>query len=305
MFGRNIMKWSVRKRLEFIESRLLWEERVSRRDLVDFFDISTPQATKDLKSYQEAAPGNLYYDNSVKQYVATDDFEPVFVSNKSESYLSQLLIALLDSGESVFPCGTMPSAYQLPSPGRVVEEHILKVVLRCMHSGDSVRIEYQSMNSPDPATRWISPHALGFDGHRWHVRALCHENKQYRDFNLGRILSVGETRETFLDHSNDFLWHNTITFRISTHPGLTASQKKCIERDYNMINGEAEIEIKAAFHFYLRERLKLTRGHKKNPAKEQQIILINEDEINTKIDLLRNIEKTRLESIDLSGLKVE
>lgn len=294
------MRWSVQKRLEFLETRLLWEEKISRGDLVDFFDISTPQATKDLKLYQEKAPSNLYYDKSMKQYVAAEGIDPVFVPFKSESYFSQLLIALLDKVKRVFSCGTMPPAYQLPNPGRMVEESILKAILRCLHSRNSIRIDYQSMNSPEPAERWVSPHALGFDGHRWHVRSLCHKNRQYRDFNLGRILSVGDVREDSIDHSNDFLWHNTISFRISTHPDLTPSQKKCIERDYNMVNGIAELEIKAAFHFYLKERLKLTKGHEKKPAKEQQIILINEAEINTQISLLQDIEKRGLGAIKLA-----
>lgn len=294
------MKWNVKKRLEFIESRLLWEGRISRKDLVEFFDISTPQATKDLKSYQEEASGNLYYDNRAKQYVATDSIDPVFVSKSSKSYLAQLLIALLEKTKDVFSCGTLPPAYSLPNPGRIVDEHTFKTVLQCVHTGNSIEIEYQSMNKSEPSWRWISPHALGFDGHRWHVRSLCHKSKQYRDFNLGRILSLGDTKEIPLDHSNDFLWNDTVTFRISTHPDLTESQKICIERDYSMVNGEAEIKIKAAFHFYLKERLKLTAGHKDNPAKEQQIILVNEDEVNTKIELLEEIANSRLKKLDLS-----
>lgn len=41
---------------------------------------------------------------------------------------------------------------------------------------------YQSMNRdrPDPAWRRISPHAFGFDGLRWHVRAWCHEQSGAR-----------------------------------------------------------------------------------------------------------------------------
>ena len=298
--GRLNMRWSIQKRLEFLETRLLWEEKISRGDLVDFFDISTPQATKDLKLYQEKAPANLYYDKSMKQYVAAEGIDPIFVPFKSESYFSQLLIALLNKEEGVFSCGTMPPAYQLPNPGRMVDEAILKAILRCIHAGSSIRIEYQSLNSPEPAKRWISPHALGFDWHRWHVRSLCHKHREYRDFNLGRILSVGDMKEDSIDHSNDFLWHNTITFRISTHPDLTPSQKKCIERDYNMVDGTAEIEVKAAFHFYFKERFKLKKGHKEKSAKEQQIVLTNEDEINTQIKLLQNIERKRLESIDLA-----
>lgn len=290
------MRWSVQKRLEFLETRLLWQDRISRGDLVDFFDISTPQATKDLKMYQEKAPANLYYDKSVKQYVAAEGIEPVFVPFKSESYFSQLLIALLNKEEGVFSCGKMPPAYQLPNPERMVEESILKAILRCIHSGSSIRIEYQSMNSPEPTKRWISPHALGFDWHRWHVRSLCHTHREYRDFNLGRILSVGDMQDAAIDHSNDFLWYNTVTFRISTHPDLTPSQKRYVEHDYNMVNGSAEIEVKAAFHFYFKERFNLTKGHEERPAKEQQIVLTNEDEINTQIKLLQEIEKKRLKS---------
>ncbi len=291
------MKWNVRKRLEFIESRLVWEEKISRGDLVDYFDISTPQATKDLKLYQEKAPPNLYYDKSMKQYIAAEGLDPLLVPFKSESYLSRLLIALLDKAKGVFSCGTIPPAYQLPNPGRMVEASILKAILRCLHSNHSIKIEYHSMNSPKPAKRWISPHALGFAGHRWHVRSLCHKNKEYRDFNLGRVLSVGDIRMDSIDHSNDFLWHNSILYRIATHPDLTPSQKKLIERDYSMVNGVAEIEVKAAFHFYFQKRMNLTKDHEKKPAKEQHIILTNEDEINTQIKLLRDIEKKRLAAI--------
>ncbi len=290
------MRWNIKKRLAFIESRLFWDGKISRKDLIVFFDISTPQATKDLKLYQAKAPDNLYYDNSKKQYLATENIKPTIILQSSESYFSQLLIALLEKTKGLFTCGTMPPVYQLPNPGRKVEEQILKNVVRCIHSDRSINIKYQSMNSPDPEKRWISPHAFGFDGHRWHVRSFCYKNRQYRDFNLGRILSIYDIRDDSLDHSNDFLWHNNITFRIATHPGLTANQKKYVERDYNMINGEAEIEIKAAFHFYLKEKLKLNKGHEDSPAKEQQIVLINASEIETKIELLKNIENTRLKT---------
>jgi len=292
------MKWNVRRRLEFIESRLLWEGRISRKDIVDFFDISIPQATKDLKLYQEEASDNILYDTSAKQYVASANLKPAFISGKSESYLSQLLIALLSKAKNMFSCGSMPPAYQLPNPGRVVDEKILKAILKCIHSGCSLKIHYQSMNRPKPIERWVSPHAIAYDGHRWHARCLCHEWKEYRDFNLGRIISVEESREGEFDHTNDFLWHSNIVFRISTHKGLTPSQKACVERDYNMVDGKAEISVKAAFEFYIRQRLKLTQGHESNLAKEQQIVLLNDEEIKTQVKTLKDIEQVRLQSIE-------
>ncbi len=292
------MKWNVRKRLEFIESRLLWEEKISRKDLVDFFDISIPQATKDFKLYQEKAPENLVYNTSAKQYEANENLKPAFISGKSELYLSQLLIALLSKAKAVFSCGSLPPAYQLPNPGRVVEEKTLKAILNCIHNNCSLKILYQSMNRPEPIERWVTPHALGFDGHRWHARSLCHEWKEYRDFNMGRIISVLETIEGDYDHSNDFLWYSDIVFKISTHEDLTESQKACVERDYNMTDGKAEIPVKAAFEFYMRQRLNLTKNHELNPAKEQQIILLNGDEIETQVRTLKEIERTRLESVN-------
>ncbi len=291
------MKWCVKKRMEFIESRLLWEGKISRKDLIDFFNISIPQASKDLKLYAEKAPSNIQYNKSGKYYVATKNFKPIFVSPESESYFSQLEAALKDNLENIFPCGYLPPAYKLPNPTRLVEPDILKVILKSIHEGYSIRIRYQSMSTPDPTTRWISPHALGFDGYRWHVRSLCHNHKEYRDFNLGRILEICELKKYSFDHTNDFLWHTNITFKITTHPDLSENQKKCIERDYNMKNGILSIKIKAAFDFYLRRQLGLTQNHDKKPAKEQPLILDNTEEIDAQIKLLKSMEQEKLANI--------
>ncbi|MDP6475054.1 MAG: WYL domain-containing protein, partial [Alphaproteobacteria bacterium] len=59
----------VRRRFEFMEFRLFWEERLNRRDLMEFFEISVPQASMDLTRYQELAPGNIVYDKKAKCYV--------------------------------------------------------------------------------------------------------------------------------------------------------------------------------------------------------------------------------------------
>ena len=47
------LKWGVERRLEFIEFRLFWEGGVNRSDIIDTFDVSVPQASKDLTLYQE------------------------------------------------------------------------------------------------------------------------------------------------------------------------------------------------------------------------------------------------------------
>ena len=66
------LKWGVERRLEFIEFRLFWEGSINRADIVEYFGVSVPQASKDLTLYQERAPGNMEYDTRGKRYVAAD-----------------------------------------------------------------------------------------------------------------------------------------------------------------------------------------------------------------------------------------
>lgn len=40
--------------------------------------------------------------------------------------------------------------------------------------------------------RLIAPHTLIYTGMRWHVRACCEKNRQYRDFVLSRLRGVPE-----------------------------------------------------------------------------------------------------------------
>lgn len=72
------LRWSIERRLEFIEFRLYWEGGINRADIVDQFGLSVPQASKDLTRYQELAPNKMAYDKSEKRYFAARGFEPRF-----------------------------------------------------------------------------------------------------------------------------------------------------------------------------------------------------------------------------------
>src|SRR6266850_5427329 len=85
------VRWSQKRRLEFIEFRLLWDGRVNRADLINFFGISVPQASLDLAKYRELAPANAVYDSTEKTYVAGSSFASVLVSNSADFYLNRIL----------------------------------------------------------------------------------------------------------------------------------------------------------------------------------------------------------------------
>lgn len=69
------MRWSVERRLEFVEFRLFWEGRINRSDVMELFGVSAPQASADLKRYQELAPGNMQYSTQRKCYLSTESFQ--------------------------------------------------------------------------------------------------------------------------------------------------------------------------------------------------------------------------------------
>jgi len=287
------MRWSTRQRIEFIETRLYWEGAISRKDLTGYFDISVPQATKDIKVYMEMAPGNIQYDTSAKQYTAPDGFMPVLISTDSESYLKELLSS--DTEKDHFFCGSIPPFYTTPCIQRKISPPVLKYILRNIREGNAVYIEYQSMSGTGPAWRWISPHAIGFDGFRWHTRAFCHKSRVYKDFNLGRIYQTGASKPHAVDHGNDFEWFNDITLIIQPHPELTDAQRMGIEHDYGMTAGFLEFEVRAAFIFYMLKRLGLEKDHEKNHPVRQQIILVNKDQIDTQKQMLQKMSAKKIE----------
>src|ERR1700730_18350681 len=71
------LRWSVERRLAFIEERLFWLGEVNRTDLVRRFGVSMSQASADIARYLAHDPPGVTYDKSAKRYVAGEEFRPV------------------------------------------------------------------------------------------------------------------------------------------------------------------------------------------------------------------------------------
>ena len=274
--------WGVEKRLEFIEFRLYWEERINRSDLTKVFNISIPQATADFNKYHEIAHGNMLYDNRGKYYYASPGFTPKLITPSAEQYLLRFLA--VDMGinkpENSF-IGHLAPISTVPTPWRRVEPAYLKIILLAIRDNHSIEIDYQSLTRTDRVKRWISPRALGYDGFRWHCRAYCHKTNRFKDFNLGRINSIEDKRENDMDVPNDINWETTITLKIGPNPKLSQSQQAAIKKEYGMKNGESAIEVKRAMIFYLLNRLGLSVEDEEPTTyqKKQHIVLLNIDEV--------------------------
>src|SRR5579864_4085673 len=167
--------WSQERRLEFIEFRLIWDGRINRGELVDFFGISIQQASLDFARYIEVAPGNLEYDKSDKAYKANRNIRSVFTKPDSQAFLGQM--SQWPAGPSAMSfIGWRPAYDVVKYPTRSIRPNILIRVLWAIRDRQDIEVSYQSMRRPEPIRRWISPHAIASDGFRWHTRAWCHKN---------------------------------------------------------------------------------------------------------------------------------
>jgi hypothetical protein len=271
-------RWSVERRLEFIDYRLYWEGRVNRGDLVEYFGVSVPQASADLTHYQEITKNNTVYNKYKKTYVASPSFRPVFFEPSADRYLAELRMieaGLLSQDEAWSVC--TPDYTIVPLLRRHIDPTNLRSVLGAIRTRSSIHITYQSVSRPQPSDRWISPHALGFDGFRWHTRAWCHTRGGFVDFLLARIISTGESRDSDIDPEQDTAWKREITLRFEPHPELKGGARKAIELDYGMVDGVAAITTRVCLTFYLERQLGLDSDAPK--AVRQQVVLVNRDEL--------------------------
>jgi predicted DNA-binding transcriptional regulator YafY len=278
MAEKDDIRWGLQRRFEMIEWRTYWRGRINRSDLEDRFGVSTPQASADLRSYQEAAPGNIEYDATEKAYVPTAHFQPQFLRVSADRYLIQLDAILNGAVPAVDTWfGSPVPAAVMPTVARSVDSETLRTLLKAITWRREVEVEYQSLTSA--RQRGIVPHSLAFDGHRWHVRAWCSERLSFRDFVLSRILSVGALRPSDVDPTNDVVWNTMVALKIVAHPALDAAQKKAIERDFGMENGVLILNSRVALAYYVIRRLNLDLKEGQISPLRQQIFLTNMAEV--------------------------
>ena len=274
------LNWGVERRYEFIEFRLFWQGRINRGDLMEAFGISTQQASIDLNAYIDQAKRNLVYDTSLRTYLRGKHFLPKYLKPDAAEYFAQLraveqgIVSEEQSWISYFP-----GFGATPTPARGVSPETLRGVLAAIRERAALQVTYQSMSRPEPSARWIEPHALAFDGFRWHARAFCQNDQVFKDFLLSRIVEVGDARPAMADPSSDDAWHTEVVLEIGPHPALSDNQRRAIEMDYGMVDGTSEIVVRKALLFYALKRLGLDIDPSARRPQDQQIVLLNCDEV--------------------------
>lgn len=274
------LTWSVQRRLDFIEGRLFWLGRVSRAEIVQRFDVSMSQASADIARYVALNPRGVDYDRSAKRYVTLDGFQPVFGALDARRFLGELRLVeagLLAADQTVI--GAVPPFDATPVPDRPIDAVVLRDVLRAIREGRCLDCSYQSMSRPERSPRKIEPHAIAFDGFRWHARAFDCETGEFRDFVIGRLWRPKPGDPATSRPADDSDWNSFVELVIAPHPGLTPAQSKAVALDYGMTRGTIRLKVRQALLYYALKRLGLDQPPEVRPPNVQQIVLVNRDEV--------------------------
>nr|WP_255720229.1 WYL domain-containing protein [Acuticoccus kalidii] len=100
------------------------------------------------------------------------------------------------------------------------------------------------MSYPEPRWRWIAPHAIAFDGFRWHTRAFCCTDDTFKDFVLPRIIEIRKSEPFNVQVTLDSDWQSRVAIIFAPHPRLSPGQRAAIEFDYRMSDGQAAITVR-------------------------------------------------------------
>jgi hypothetical protein len=270
------IRWGTERRLEFIEFRVYWEGGVNRSEIVDKFGVSVPQASADLSLYQEVAPDNLIYDSSLKRYVATASFQSRFLTPNGGQYLNQVG-AVADGGMGLADTwiSAEPDVDAMLIPQGRISPEILRDLLAVIRAQQSVEVEYQSFNAVRPEKLWrrITPHAFGFDGVRWHVRAFCHLSMGFKDFVLSRFTGVREQGVAGAAGSDDTFWSRRFDVVLTPNPELSRSQRSTVAHDYGMSEDRIVLPVRMAMLFYFYKRLRFDiYEYDQTPAANQLVV---------------------------------
>lgn len=255
-------------RFHFVEVMITWQGRVNASHLTKHFGISRKQASTTFGKYLAKFPDTIFYDETLKGFIATD----TFIQRYSTNEFSQYHALLNNSQQAIFS-----SVISIEAPTRNPQPHLAQPILRAIDNKLAIDIGYTSLTTPEYKDRIIEPHSLIFDGLRWHVRAFCRKNMSFRDFVLsrfnGEVINEGKAQS---NRADDELWHQKIDVIIIPDPRLTTAQQQIISDDYQMKNNQLIINTRKALVNYLLKRLHL--DHYNNEPTAQQIVLTPECE---------------------------
>ena len=234
------------QRFEIIETIALWEGVINASVLCHFIGVVARNAMTEIQAYNEFVPIPLEYNPSKKAFITPEDFKPIFISTEWSVYHDHLMrFSHLYQGV----LWTSGGIEVMPNDFNKVEPDVIRAINECIKNQHSFKAKYHSMRHPRGLTRTFHPHAIAFNGIRWHMRAYSEEYGEFRDFNLSRIGRPSEHLSSHIERLDDHDWHTMLVLHLDAHPSLNLQQRKLVLTDYGQADSFS-YEIRAAMLKY-------------------------------------------------------
>jgi len=274
-------KFDLLHRYRLIEIIALWEGKLNASHLMTYFDIGRQQASKDINEYRNnVAPNNLRYNRSLKGYEPSDDFKPKVSMGVADEYLQ--LISRNNDLANTFANLSLgfDVSYQLTLPIFQIEPKVLRVIVKACKQNLRLEVDYRSINAPNEEGRIIVPHTIVHAGSRWHVRAFCEKNQDFRDFVLTRFYAQPEVLgQSDVLASDDRKWHTMVNVCFMPDSRLSEAQQQIVAMDYGMTNNRLLMSVRGALVPYLMQLMRVDVNTIAADPRAQQIVIENMDAI--------------------------
>lgn len=252
------LPWSQRQRLRFLEALAYWRGSFRRADLLQRFDIGVQRVSDDIREYMRLNTGALVYDRHEKLYRASPDMEPIFEQKNLEEAIGLLPPRDPNSG---------PWFDRVNLPIRQIAPKVVQQLFRAVAANKSIEVRYASLNSATFRWRWITPHAFAHDGYRWHVRAFCHDELQFKDFVVGRMSECRKTGMAGAAPQDDTEWQKIVLVKLDIASGLSEAEHRALALDFGLDGDQLVIPIRSALSLYALTQLGLEANGKRVPCR--------------------------------------
>jgi hypothetical protein len=244
------LKPAMLARLVYLDQCLTWRGQVNRKDLIERFGISSPQAAIDFREYLErvAAP-KPNYDAVRKCYVADRDHVGLPFSHET------------GSPDEFFTRSTQGSFLCLPPPVRQCPPFVMRQVYQAIEQQLKIEIDYVSMSSGLRVNQWIAPAQFASDGERLHVRAWSFHHREWRDYLPIRMLPESSFSSAPIGEQlpRDADWEELVEICLRPLSGLSDEQKSAVRLEYGFTEDVLSFQIRKSLEFYIERRWGL--GH--------------------------------------------
>jgi len=268
---------TLEQRLALIDSYLFWFGSLNRALLVEQLGFSSAQASLDIAEYRRRRPHNLTYDTSRRTYRAAPAMQPLYEPLSPHQLLYTM--AINDRGQPWAFWPWLPTVAAVSAPNRSIDVAVHREVLRALRDGLDLTMFYQSLEQPEPRVRRIAPHAIGYDGMRFHLRAYCFSNEDYRDFVLSRIISVRSAAPLASELPADRAWDELVELVLVPHPAFTAAQREVIESEFGMSSGRLAVSCRRALAQYFVRYLRLESSDPSKAKIGQELYWANREDL--------------------------